>query len=93
MYLLPVNPVEIANQWRKREGYVGRGGVVVVFEGTAAGWMNELRNPENWEPGCICVDEEGHTWTAVGGSPQKGASTWMPNDSSSWTYSHVNTSR
>lgn len=89
MFIKPINPVQVAQQWREREGYRGRGGVVVVFDGRAAGWMNELRDPQNWEPGCIGVDESGQTWTAVGGDPQNGAKTWVVNDASSWTYSSV----
>lgn len=89
MDIEPINPVQIAHRWREREGYVGRGGVVVVFAGQAAGWMNELRDPQNWEPGCIAVDEAGNTWTATGGEPQNGATRWMPNDSSSWIYTAV----
>ncbi|WP_284508039.1 hypothetical protein [Caballeronia sp. GAOx1] len=42
--------------------------------------MNSLRNPEHWQPGCIAVDEEGHTWTTVAGDERKGALLWLPND-------------
>jgi hypothetical protein len=38
-----------ARRWRQQWGYVGRGGVVVVFEGKAQGWVNKLRNPERWQ--------------------------------------------
>lgn len=89
MDIKPINPIQVAHHWRIREGYVGRGGVVVVFDGRAAGWMNELRDPQNWEPGCIGVDEAENTWTATGGDPQTGATRWMPNDSSSWIYTTV----
>jgi len=72
--------INTARRWRVRSGYNGRGGVVVVFEGTAQGWVNELRNPEHWRPGCVAVDETGSSWTASGGTDQGGASVWMPND-------------
>lgn len=65
--------------WRKAYGYVGRAGVVIVSEGLAQGWVNELRNPEHWQPGCVAVDETGLTWTAVGGNAQDGAVSWRPN--------------
>lgn len=71
--------------WRKEYGYVGRGGVIVVFEGKGQSWVNELRNPEHWQPGCVAVDESGNTWTAIGGDEQDGSATWMPNDNKSWT--------
>lgn len=64
--------------WRKDFGYVGRAGVVIVSEGKAQGWVNELRNPEHWQPGCVAVDESGLTWTAVGGNAQDGAVSWRP---------------
>ena len=61
---------------------------MVVFDGRAASWMNELRDPQHWEPGCIGMDEAGNT-SATGGDPQNGATRWMPNDSSIWTYTAV----
>ncbi|WP_229487555.1 hypothetical protein [Pseudoduganella lutea] len=70
--------------WRREHGYAGRGGVVVVFNDTVAGWMNELRHPEHWEPGAIAVDELGHTWRAVGGDAKCGATLWMPTSSATW---------
>lgn len=66
--------------WRAQNGYIGRGGVVVVFDTLAQGWVNELRNPETWRPGCIAVDESGNSWIAMGGNDRDGASTWMPRD-------------
>lgn len=76
-----------ARHWREQCGYVGRGGVVVVYGGTAQGWVNTLRNPEHWQPGCVAVDEAGHTWVAVAGDGQDGARMWMPTDSQSWSAS------
>lgn len=76
--------IEAANAWRERYGYIGRGGVIVLYNGEGQSWVNELRNPEYWQPGCIAVDEVGHTWTAIAGDEQNGALVWMPNDSKSW---------
>lgn len=72
--------IEIANAWRTEHGYVGRGGVIIIFGGTADAWMNQLRNPERWQPGCVAVDESGKTWTAFAGDEQNGALMWLPND-------------
>ncbi|WP_323144904.1 hypothetical protein [Massilia phyllosphaerae] len=77
--------IEAAKQWRERFGYVGRAGVIVVYDGEGQSWVNELRNPEHWRPGCVAVDEAGNTWTAVAGDEQNGASMWMPNDANTWT--------
>lgn len=76
--------IDDAQRWRKQFGYVGRGGVIVIFEGKVQGWVNELRNPEDWQPSCIAVDEAGHIWTAIAGDEQNGAMAWMPNDVESW---------
>lgn len=76
--------LETAHVWRAINDYIGKGGVIVIFDGLAQGWVNELRNPETWRPGCIAVDETGHSWIAVGGNDQGGASKWMPRDAHSW---------
>jgi hypothetical protein len=44
------------------------------------GWVNKLRNPEHWQPGCIAVAEDGKTWTAFGGNEQDGALLWLSNE-------------
>lgn len=75
-----MNPIEVARRYREAEQRVGTGGVVVLFEGKVQGWVNELRNPEHWRPGCIAVDEQGRTWTTIAGNDQNGALMWLPND-------------
>jgi hypothetical protein len=61
-------------------GYEGRGGVVIVFDGEAGGWVDRLRNPEHWRIGTLAVDEDGRIWVASG--VQRGqddtASRWDP---------------
>lgn len=54
------------------------GGVVVIFNNQACGWMNELRDPQSWEPGCIAIDELGNCWKALGGNAYDGAELWEP---------------
>lgn len=76
--------LQAAQEWRARHGYAVRGGVIVVFDGIAQGWVNELRDPDAWRPGCVAVDEIGNSWLAIGGNDQDGASTWMPRDVHSW---------
>lgn len=74
------DPLSLARSWREKHGYVGRGGVVIVFNGVADGWVYKLRNPHHQQPGCIAVDEEGRTWTSIGGTEQGGALMWLPNE-------------
>lgn len=45
-----MNTIKLAQRWRQKHGYDGRGGVVVVFDGVVQGWVNEIRNPEHWQP-------------------------------------------
>ncbi len=54
--------IDEARRYREKESMVGRGGVVVFFDGEVQGWVNKLRNPEHWQPGCIAVDEHGRMW-------------------------------
>ena len=70
-------PIDIAQRWRQENGYAGRGGVVVLFNGEVQGWVNKLRNPDHWQPGCIAVDEQGHSWTTIAGSERNGALMWL----------------
>jgi hypothetical protein len=69
-----------AMTWRENNGYVGRGGVVVLFQGVVQSWVNQLRNPEHWQPGCIAFDEEGRSWTTIAGTEQNGALMWLANN-------------
>ncbi|WP_244108037.1 hypothetical protein [Burkholderia diffusa] len=68
-----------ARRWREQCNYVGKGGVVVLFQGEVQGWVNELRNHEHWQPGCVAVDEQGHSST-IAGNERDGALMWLPND-------------
>lgn len=68
---------EIAKKWRHENGYIGKGGVVVVFLDVVAGWMNQLRSPEHWMPGCVAVSENAVQYKAVGGDKQNGAKEWQ----------------
>lgn len=80
IYPVVINSVTAARSWRKTLGYEGRGGVVVVLDGEVQSWVNELRNPGDWRPGCIAVAEDGRTWTTIAGNDQDGAMMWLPND-------------
>ncbi|HAR46241.1 MAG TPA: hypothetical protein DCS05_08770 [Nitrospiraceae bacterium] len=69
---------ERASKWRSDNGYAGRGGVIVIFGGEVNGWVNELREPNHWRPGCIAVDESGREWQTRGGNAADGAVYWEP---------------
>ncbi|WP_321853790.1 hypothetical protein [Burkholderia cenocepacia] len=68
-----------ARRYREQEELDGKGGVVVFFQGEVQAWVNQLRNPEHWRPGCIAVDEQGRTWTTIAGSERDGALMWLAN--------------
>lgn len=68
----------IVEKYRKDRGYLT--GVVVIFRSKIAGWMDELRNPEHWEPGCIAIDQDGKRYLSVGGNSYEGADKWELQD-------------
>jgi hypothetical protein len=68
----------LAKKWRAEQGFTGRGGVIVIFDGIVNSWVNELRDPDHWVPGCIAVDESGNRWMSVGGNERTGAERWRP---------------
>ena len=78
--------IQTALAWRLEHGYGKLGGVVILLEGFAIGWMNSLRNPDHWEPGTLAVDADGHTWRAVGGNDSDGAALWMPTNFYTWRH-------
>lgn len=51
-------------------------GAIVIFKGRFAGWMNELRSPDHWEPGCVAVLPDGSAHLAEGGNAYDGAARW-----------------
>lgn len=75
-----MSAIETARTWRLEHGYVGRGGVIVVYNGEVQSSVNVLRNPEHWVPGCVAVAEDGRSWTTLGGTEQHAALMWLPND-------------
>jgi uncharacterized protein YukJ len=66
-----------AAQWRQDNGYVDKGGVIVIYRDEVQGWVNELRDPGSWRPGCIATDSDGNQWLACGGNDQDGAEEWQ----------------
>ena len=70
--------VPLAHTWRQENGYLERGGVVVVFEGEVQGWVSTLRTPDHWQPGCIAVADTGECWTAILGDAKNGSLMWLP---------------
>lgn len=72
-----MNRTEIAAQYRTESGH--HSGVVIIgIDGEVGGWMNELRSPEHWMPGCIAIDPDGNEWQATGGNDYDGATNWDP---------------
>lgn len=67
----------LAKRWRKEHKYEGRGGVIVIYNGEVQSWVNELRDPQHWQPGCIAIDEQGNRYESVGGSDYDGSTNWL----------------
>ena len=69
--------IKLAQAWREQNGYVGKGGIVVLWDGEVQSWCNELRDPSHWQPGCVAVNEQGLCWKAMLGDPKSGALIWL----------------
>lgn len=69
--------IQLAKEYWAENPHV-KGGVVVLYNAEPCGWINQLRNPESWRPGCVAVDEHGNQWEAQGGTDQGGAERWEP---------------
>lgn len=67
-----------AEKFRSSLAHKPTGGVVVFHNGKAVSWVNELRNPESWEPGVIAMNQQGQFWRAMGGDARNGAQRWQP---------------
>ncbi len=67
-----------AEKFRNSLAHQPTGGVVVFYNGKAVSWVDELRNPESWEPGVIAMNAEGNFWRATGGDAYNGAKEWQP---------------
>ena len=50
--------------------------MIIVFRSEIKGWVNELRDPQHWLPGCIAVDIGNNVYKAVGGNEYNGAERW-----------------
>lgn len=68
--------VSKALRYREQEGYVGKGGVVVLYDLDVCGWCQSMPSPSDWRPGCLAIDEDGNQWVSQAGSAQVGAERW-----------------
>lgn len=64
--------IRIAEEWRCGQ----LDGFVIVYAGEVAGWINELRDPQSWQPGAVAVDLAGNQYLAFGGDSYSGARLW-----------------
>jgi hypothetical protein len=69
--------LELAQEYRESWNLPGHG-VIVFHDGAPQGWVNELRNPESWCPGCIALTRSGSAYRSEGGTEATGALSWQP---------------
>lgn len=50
---------------------------MVSFEEQVQSWVNQLCDLDHWQPGCIVVDQQDRTWTAIAGSERDDALMWL----------------
>lgn len=74
----------LAEEYRRNVRHNLKGGVVVIHRQHVAGWMNELRDPQHWKPGCFAVNEDGRIWMTIGGSQDEGSESWQLQDEQSF---------
>jgi len=70
-----------AMEWRESSqasDFARVAGLVLVYDGKAYGWKDQLRNPEDERPGAMAVDVLLGVWIAEGGNDQDGAERWVP---------------
>lgn len=53
-------------------------GAVVMYGNKFSGWMDRLRDPNHWMPGCVAVLDDGSAYVARGGNDYDGAQEWVP---------------
>lgn len=67
----------IASEYAAESGR--RNGVVIIYNGQVAGWVDKLRDPHHWCPGCFGVIQgNDHVYIAHGGDDINGAKSWVP---------------
>lgn len=68
--------LDAAALWRTSHPDHLTAGVVLVWDGRAYGWKDQLRDPQHERPGALAIDVRGNVWEAIGGNDQDGAQTW-----------------
>lgn len=71
---LPINYVILADEYRCL--WKKSGGIVIFHQGEIQGWCDTLRDPSDWKPGCIALDDKNQLWVAEGGNGNDGAQLW-----------------
>lgn len=75
------NLTKLAQEYRAKYAARGwTGGVVIIHDGHAVGWCQDLPETRKWVPGCYAVDQDGRVWLATGGDDCKGCEWWEPVD-------------
>lgn len=65
-----------AHQYRMANPH-RKDGVVLVWQGKAYGWKDELRDVGHERPGAYAVDADGYISVAEGGNAADGAKYWV----------------
>lgn len=68
--------IVLATRWRQDSGRMG--GLVVVYRGDVQGWINELRDPQHWVPGCVAINDHNQCWQSIAGDDNHGSLMWLP---------------
>lgn len=67
---------ELAQRYHEQPQRYLETGVVVLYRGEPQSWVNRLRDPQSWCPGCIAIAADGTCYRAIGGDDYNGATGW-----------------
>lgn len=66
---------QIAADYRSQSGRIS--GVVVIYNEAVTDFIDTIRNPEQFKPGCIGVLRNDALYETVGGNDYEGATRWQ----------------
>ena len=68
---------KLARAYRYERPFMWSRGAVITYMGNVNGWRDEVRNPEDFCPGCLAFTANEEVYEARGGNDQHGAKEWI----------------
>lgn len=82
---------KLARAYRYERPFMWNKGAVITYMGNVTGWRDELRNPEDFLPGCLAFTADEEVYEARGGDNHSGAREWflIPRQRNYMQLSHI----